>query len=55
MKTNEKPNQYKKNCAAVQNTMAGKIIITAYNPKAKIQTTTKYNVIHKLEQSKGKW
>ena len=34
---------------------AGKIIITAYNPKAKIETTTKYNVIHKLEQSKGKW
>ena len=35
---------------------AGKIIITAYNPKAKVQTFfTKYNVIHRLEQSKGKW
>ena len=34
---------------------AGKIIITAYNPKAKVQTFTKYNVMHRLEQSKDKW
>ena len=34
---------------------ARKGIINAYDANAKVQTTTKYNVMHRLEHAKRKW